>query len=277
MPLKGQSSQEEIAAHLGNLVRSEINRNGDYDLEEWIQTCLQVHAGEQVLDVGCGDGKQAAVFAGLVGESGQVTAADIFCRVPGLLEKAQARLGNQKNVVLLDHDASLPFPRPSESYDVITCCYSIYYVDDIRPALREFYRLLKKPGRCFIVGPSWNNSREFYGLNREITGQDLPANFAFRLWRLNNEAVPASYEIFDRVEVSPFVNRIYFRGQQGVKSLEDYYRSTLLFHEESSDPAQREQFVQELLRRVKMEIEKSGSFIIFKRALGLTLYKERRG
>ena len=30
------SSKEEVFAHIGNIVRSEINKNADYDLEEWI-------------------------------------------------------------------------------------------------------------------------------------------------------------------------------------------------------------------------------------------------
>jgi SAM-dependent methyltransferase len=174
----------------------------------------------------------------------------------------------------MDHSASVPFPQSDQTFDVITSCYSIYYVDDIRASLREYKRLLKNGGRCFIVGPAWDNSMEFYDLNREITKQELPKNFSGRLWRMNNEVIPASYEIFSRVEVSPFVNRVFFDGDNGVKAAEEYYRATLLFHEESEVHDQREQFVNEFVRRVRMEVEKKGRYIIYKRAIGLTLYKE---
>jgi ubiquinone/menaquinone biosynthesis C-methylase UbiE len=268
------SSQEEVSAHIGNVIRSEVNKNADYDLEEWIQSRVHISPGETVLDVGCGNGKQVAVFSDLVGVNGKVIGADIFSQVPGLLDKAREKLSDKTNIELMDHSASEPFPQSDQTFDVITSCYSIYYVDDIRASVREYKRLLKNGGRCFIVGPTWDNSMEFYDLNREITKQELPKNFSSRLWRINNEVIPASYEIFSRVEVSPFVNRVFFDGDDGVKAVEEYYRATLLFYEESEQYDQREQFVSEFVRRVKMEVEKNGRYIIYKRAVGLTLYKE---
>ncbi|HQU27612.1 MAG: class I SAM-dependent methyltransferase [Nitrospira sp.] len=270
------TSKEEVSAHLGNITRSEINKNADYDLEQWIQARVKIERGNTVLDIGCGNGKQVVVFSDLVGDRGRVVGADIFSQVPGLLESAKEKLSGKKNVEFLDHSASQPFPHADGFFDAITSCYSFYYVNDVKATLRECYRLLKHKGRCFIVGPSWDNSKEFYDLNREITHQELPANFSARLWRINNEVIPAGYEIFDRVEVSPFVNRVFFEGQQGVKAVEEYYRATLLFQEESGQEDEREQFAREFVRRVQAEIQANGRYIIYKRAIGLTLYKETR-
>ncbi len=268
-----RSSQEEVSAHIGNVVRSEVNKNADYNLEEWIQSRIHIYKGETVIDVGCGNGKQVDVFSDLVGDTGKVIGADIFSQVPGLLDKAKEKLSKKTNVELMDHNASVPFPQNDETFDVITSCYSIYYVDDIHASLREYKRLLKNGGRCFIVGPAWDNSREFYDLNRDVTKQELPKNFSDRLWRINNEVIPAAYEIFGRVEVSPFVNRVFFEGDKGVQAVEEYYRATLLFQEDSEQQTQRNEFAREFVRRVKKEVEKSGRYIIYKRAIGLTLYK----
>ncbi len=268
------SSQEEVSAHIGNVVRSEVNKNADYNLEEWIQSRIYISQGETVMDVGCGNGKQVDVFSDLVGESGKVIGADIFSQVPGLLGKAQEKLANKANVELMDHSASVPFPQNDGTFDVITSCYSIYYVDDICSSLREYKRLLKNDGRCFIVGPAWDNSREFYDLNKAITKQELPKNFSDRLWRINNEVIPAAYEIFARVEVSPFVNRVFFEGDEGVKAVEEYYRATLLFQEDSEQQDKREEFAKEFVKRVQIEVDRTGRYIIYKRAIGLTLYKD---
>ena len=268
------SSQEEVSAHIGNVVRSEVNKNADYNLEEWIQSRIHISKGETVMDVGCGNGKQLEVFSELVGDKGKVIGADIFSQVPGLWEKAQEKLCNKTNVELIDHSASVPFPQSAQMFDVITSCYSIYYVDDIRSTLLEYKRLLKNEGRCFIVGPAWDNSREFYNLNQDITKQELPRNFSDRLWRINNEVIPAAYEIFSRVEVSPFVNRVFFEGDTGLKAVEDYYRATLLFQEDSEQQDARDKFAEEFVRRVKIEVAETGHYIIYKRAIGLTLYKE---
>ena len=223
------SSKEEVSAHIGNIVRSEINKNADYDLEEWIQSRIHIGKGDTILDIGCGNGKQVSVFSDLVGDGGKVIGADIYSQVPGLLENAKEKLSGKKNVELMDHSANLRFPQADQTFDIITSCYSFYYVDNVQSTLRECYRLLKEGGRCFIVGPSWDNSKEFYDLNREITKHGLPENFSARLWRINNEVIPAAYDIFDRVEVSPFVNRVFFEGQQGVKAVEDILSSHLTF------------------------------------------------
>ncbi len=269
-----ESTAEEVMAHIGNVVRSEVNKNADYDLEEWIQNRVHISKGEMVLDVGCGNGKQMAVFSDLVGPKGKVVGVDIFSQVPGLLDNAQDKLSEKTNIELVDHSASLPFPQKDQTFDVITTCYSIYYVDNIQATLKEYKRLLKKGGRCFVVGPSWDNSREFYDLNRDITKQELPKNFSERLWRINNEVIPLAYEIFNRVEISPFVNRVYFEGEVGLKAVEEYYRSTLLFQEDSKQMNQREQFATQFVTRVRKEMEKNGRYIIYKRAIGLTLYRD---
>jgi|CXWL01.1.fsa_nt_gi ubiquinone/menaquinone biosynthesis C-methylase UbiE len=276
MSTPSTSSKEEVSAHIGNVVRSEVNKNADYDLEQWVQERVLLRPGDSVLDIGCGNGKQVAVFSGLVGDTGKVTGIDIFGQVPGLLENAKAKLAGKTNIELVDHSASQPFPQKDNSFEVITSCYSIYYVDDIRATLKECYRLLKPGGRCFVVGPAWDNSKEFYDEIRNITGRDLPKNFAERLWRINNEVIPAAYEIFSRVEVSPFVNRVFFEGAEGIKSVADYYRHSLLFEEASPNADEREKFAAEFVRRVEAQMKKNGRYVMFKRAVGLTMYREPR-
>ena len=90
------SSKEEVSAHIGNMVRSEINKNADYDLEEWIQSRIHIGKGDTVLDIGCGNGKQVGVFSDLVGVGGKVIVVDIFSQVPGLMEKAREKLAGKK-------------------------------------------------------------------------------------------------------------------------------------------------------------------------------------
>ena len=72
------SSKEEVSAHIGNIVRSELNKNADYNLEEWIQSRIHIGRGDTILDIGCGNGKQVAVFSDLVEDGGRVIGADIY-------------------------------------------------------------------------------------------------------------------------------------------------------------------------------------------------------
>jgi ubiquinone/menaquinone biosynthesis C-methylase UbiE len=270
-----QILESERAAHAGNVVRSEVNRNADYDLEEWIQARVRIKPGERVLDVGCGNGKQVIAFSALLGSAGQVVGTDIFSQVPGLLQSAQDRLRGKDNVALVDHDTNSPFPYPDDHFDAVTSCYSIYYVDDIRRTLDEFRRLIRSRGRCFVVGPSWDNSIELYDLTRHVTGRDLPANFGSRLMRINDEVIPACYDLFDHVEVSPFVNRVYFKGDEGIRSFEAYYKSSLLYEEAAQTSEDKARLLAEVVDHVRREVAQSGQYFIYKRAIGLTLYKKK--
>jgi ubiquinone/menaquinone biosynthesis C-methylase UbiE len=269
------TTKAEVSAHVGNLVRSEVNRDSDFDLESWIQQRIDLKPGERVLDIGCGNGKQLTVFSDLVGTDGQVVGADIFSSVPGLLDAAKQKLEDKRNVRFLDHDASLPFPEADGAFSCVTSCYSFYYVENVRVTLNEVKRLLRPGGRFFVVGPSWDNSRELYELNRDVTGRDLPRNFREKLWRINNEVVPLAYELFDSVEISPWVNRVHFRGEEGIQRATDYYRSSLLFEEESVDPKERERFLAEFRKRIASHIGRHGVYHMVKRALGITMRKTR--
>ena len=259
----------EDAAHVGNLVRSELNRQADYDLEAWIQDCVQLGSGERVLDIGCGSGKQVLAFAGLVGATGRVVGADIFGRLGELRAEAEHKLkGCGPSVELLDHDANEPFGFSDACFDAVTSAYSIYYLSDMEAVLRECVRLLAPSGRFFVVGPAWDNSREFYSLHEKITGNTLTPQFTAHLQRINDDVLPLCYDVFGQVRVSPFVNRVYFDGAEGFERLGRYYRASMLYSELGVSAEEKEQLAVELVRAARSE--NSDGYVMYKRALGIT-------
>ena len=126
-----KQNTSELLAHIGNIERSEINRNADYDLEEWIQSCVRLAPGDKVLDVGCGSGTQVEAFSSIVGVDGHVTGIDMFDKLPVLRAAAEQNLAGRKNITLTDHDASDPLLLTDASFDLIASAYSIYYVEDV--------------------------------------------------------------------------------------------------------------------------------------------------
>jgi ubiquinone/menaquinone biosynthesis C-methylase UbiE len=255
-------------AHLGNAVRAAVNTQADHDLEAWIQERLVLVPGERVLDVGAGTGKQSVTFSRTLGPSGEVVACDLYDELPELRAKAESASAGCGNLRLYAHDANLPFELADESFDAIVCTYAVYYLDDLEAFVREVTRLLKPSGRFFVVGPAWDNAREFYALHEAVGKTPLSAGFRRRLERLNTEVVPLAFRHFGEVRISPFVNRVHFAGSDGRKRLADYYRSTEMWAEIEGGAPAKERAVEELVARAFADAP-DGAFYIHKRALGV--------
>jgi ubiquinone/menaquinone biosynthesis C-methylase UbiE len=126
---------------------------------------LQLQPGVQVLDVGCGTGRQAMVFAERVAPGGTVDGIDAAVE---MIKRAQVR-ARQRGVSAsfqVAYAQQLPFP--DATFDAVACTLALHHVaeDDQQTAVREMYRVLKPGGRLLIAefhrrkghrhpGPRW--------------------------------------------------------------------------------------------------------------------------
>lgn len=104
-----------------------------------IQTRLQVHAGDTVVDLACGHGNFTIEWARLTGVNGLIIGLDIS---RAMLARAAARVAssNLKNVLLIHGDAqSLPFA--SEAFQKVNCSGGFHGFPDLPRALREIARI----------------------------------------------------------------------------------------------------------------------------------------
>jgi len=124
-------------------------RYGSRNIDEWMLDLLKPAEGARILDVGCGSGKQLSAFHKHSNGKAQITGGDVN---PSLLEEARARnaeLGNPWKLVALDFDR--PFEFGSGSYDLVTCCFALYYAKDFGFTVGEMHRVLAPGGRLLIV------------------------------------------------------------------------------------------------------------------------------
>jgi SAM-dependent methyltransferase len=106
-------------------------------------------AGGRVLDYGCGDG----TFLGLLQASGTPPALAVGAEIdPHIVIDCQARFASWPGLQFVDVTA---LDRESEagSFDAIFCMEVLEHVDDQRPLLAEFERLLKPRGTLVISVP----------------------------------------------------------------------------------------------------------------------------
>jgi len=104
---------------------------------------LQLQAGRDVLEVGCGTGQITRWLADLV-KPGKVVAADFS---PAMLAQARGR-GVDADFALMDICREEPVQR---QFDVVLCFHSFPHFRDQATALRQVRRLIKPGGRLLVL------------------------------------------------------------------------------------------------------------------------------
>jgi ubiquinone/menaquinone biosynthesis C-methylase UbiE len=195
-------------------------RFGSRNIDEWMLDLLKPAQGARILDVGCGSGKQLLAFHKHLHGKADITGGDVNS---SLLEEARARnaeLGNPWKLMTLDFDR--PFDLASESYDLVTCCFALYYAGDFRFTVGEMHRVLVPGGRLFTTGPMPGNKRLFYEVIQEATGKPIPPMPGSS--RYGTEILEAIREQFASVEVQVFENPLEF---ESIEPFLDYTRASI--------------------------------------------------
>jgi ubiquinone/menaquinone biosynthesis C-methylase UbiE len=132
----------------------------NYDSLGFTQRCAKrllelanLKTGETVLDVATGTGLVATVAAQIVGTTGKVVGVDFS---PEMLAQAKQKATGMSQLEFQESDAEkLNFP--DESFDVVLCASSLFFIPDMAQALKEGWRVLKPGGRLGFssFGPSF--------------------------------------------------------------------------------------------------------------------------
>jgi ubiquinone/menaquinone biosynthesis C-methylase UbiE len=181
-------------------------RFGARDIDPWMIDLIRPARGSAILDVGCGAGKQCRAFYEHLEGEAEIIGGDVS---PELLDEARrsaGELGDGFSVQELDFNR--PFPFPDERFDLVSCCFAIYYAADIPLTLRECHRVLRSGGRLFTTGPMPENKRLFYEIIEEATGRPIPPMPGSS--RYASEILTAMRRQFSQVEVHIFENPLVF-------------------------------------------------------------------
>ncbi len=109
----------------------------------------QIKPDSKVLDIATGTGVVAMAAAQCLADDGHVHAIDLS---KNMLQQAQAKLKNagMDNVDFHIMDAeNLTFE--SNSFDIITCSYGLFFIPDMSAALQSWLRVLKPGGKLVFT------------------------------------------------------------------------------------------------------------------------------
>ncbi len=179
---------------------------GSRNIDEWMLETLELREGMRILDVACGSGKQCSSFYTTLGGKCEITGGDISDE---LLEKAkQLSAENNQQVEYKYLNFNEPFIFDDDEFDLLSCCFAIYYSEDIPFTIREMHRVLKHGGRLFTTGPMPENKRIFYDIIKEATNKPIPKMPGSS--RYASEILKEIKNIFSSVEVKIFKNPLTF-------------------------------------------------------------------
>lgn len=104
--------------------------------------------GMSVADFGCGVGTVSAMFAGIVGPQGSVTALDMSA---AQIEQARARAAKEghANIRFIEGNATMT-GLPDSSFDFVYCRFLLLHLPDPSAGLMEMRRVLRPGGTLFV-------------------------------------------------------------------------------------------------------------------------------
>jgi SAM-dependent methyltransferase len=226
------------------------------NLEEWIAGCAQPRAGERVLDIGCGTGKQIFDLAQRVGgldilgiDISKDAVAAVRRRAAGSAVRGVAaeRIGIDDCVERL----------APEAFDLILSTYAIYYASDLERTVERLAQLLRPGGRAFLSGPGAGTNQELIRVVRAIAADDAAIGDIDDF--IGADRIEAARRQWGAVELHRLDNWVAFPS---VEAVLDWWRNHNSYRKEL------EGGVASALARV---VERDGGFRLTKNVLGILL------
>jgi ubiquinone/menaquinone biosynthesis C-methylase UbiE len=196
------------------------NRFGGRNIDEWMLSILTLKPGIKILDVGCGAGKQCLSYPNYLKGKADITGGDVSQEL-----LAQARLESKTasaHIQFQELNFNQTFPFDDNTFDLESCCFAIYYAEDIPYTIREMHRVLKPGGTLFSSGPMPENKKLFYEIIQAATGKIIPPMPGSS--RYASQILAAMRSTFSRVDVKIFENPLTF---DTVEPFVEYTRASL--------------------------------------------------
>jgi ubiquinone/menaquinone biosynthesis C-methylase UbiE len=179
---------------------------GSRDIDEWMLELLKPEAGARILDVGCGSGKQLKSFHTYLKGDAEIVGGDVSQELLDQARQLNKEFDDAWEIMELDFDKR--FPVEDNQFDLVSCCFAIYYASDIPFTIAEMHRVLKPGGRLFTTGPLPENKQLFYDVIHEATGMPIPPMPGSS--RYKSEILTAIQDRFSETELHVFENPLVF-------------------------------------------------------------------
>ena len=135
------------AQNSSNALNNRLSAHANYakfEINDWIIPKLEIKEDDQVLDIACGNGKQLIPISETINEKGSIIGLDIS---KDLLNEIESNV--ERNNVFLKNGSMENIGNEFENakFDLILCCFGLYYSKDYKKTITDIYDKLKEGGR----------------------------------------------------------------------------------------------------------------------------------
>ncbi len=180
---------------------------GGRNIDKWMLELLKLEPGMKILDVACGAGKQCISFYNELDGKCEIVGGDVSDELLKKAKQETKEKGYSIQYQPLNFNERFPFE--DNQFDLLSCCFAIYYSEDIPFTIREMHRVLKPGGRLFTTGPMPQNKQVFYDIIKEATNKVIPPMPGSS--RYDSEILGAIKDTFNKVDVNIFENPLTFK------------------------------------------------------------------
>lgn len=183
------------------------DKYGGRNIDEWMLDLLPLKKGIKILDVACGAGKQCFSFYNELDGDCEITGVDVNTE---LLSKARQQCQEKEYDIQFDSlNFNKAFEFDDDEFDLVSCCFAIYYAEDIPFTISEMHRVTKPGGKLFVTGPMPDNKKIFYDIISEATGKVIPPMPGSS--RYSSEILDSVKNNFKKVDLEIFENPLTFK------------------------------------------------------------------
>jgi SAM-dependent methyltransferase len=235
--------------------RSTVNNNlSTHDLDEWLINLLPPLSGKEILDLGCGNGKQIFKIESL--NNNKILGVDISPEsVNSIKEKVQLLKNNKISACVASMDNVLDVVK--ETFDIILSTYAIYYSKNQLNLINSLKSLLNKNGVILISGPGKFSNKEIIDLMNSLDGEnkiDTVDDF------INIDDINRLKDTYEKVEIFRLNNFVNFDNYINVNN---WWKNHSIYKKELD---------KEFTDYLKKHFKKNKLFSITKNILAIKIY-----
>lgn len=203
MKIEFQETTKDLA------VRIDIHsKYGSRNIDRWMLDLINLQPGNKILDVGCGSGKQCFSYYDELHGKAEITGGDVSEELLSQANAENLRRGSNIKFEYLDFNKT--FSYSNDTYDFVSCCFAIYYAENVPPTISEMHRVTKPGGRLFTTGPMPENKKLFYEIIKEATHKPIPPMPGSS--RYSTEFLSTIKSLYSHVELNIFENPLTFNS-----------------------------------------------------------------